>query len=139
MILELPLCEEESMRLVKIRCVYRDAVSREIVRVESEELSIGRPEEVTGEEVVSVEVDRQLNRFLVSEAMSEARILADGGDLEGAVGVLRNRERVLAETQSARGGDGLVQSLSSELGALQERMSSRRMYERSGEPTPSLA
>ncbi|KAJ4878985.1 Zinc finger (C3HC4-type RING finger) family protein [Raphanus sativus] len=131
-ILELPLCEEESMRLVKIRCVYRDAVSREIVRVESEELSIGRPEEVTGEEVVSVEVDRQLNRFLVSEAMSEARILADGGDLEGAVGVLRNRERVLAETQSARGGDGLVQSLSSELGALQERMSSRRMYERSG-------
>ncbi|KAJ0236000.1 Uncharacterized protein HA466_0260140 [Hirschfeldia incana] len=131
-ILELPRCEDESMALVKIRCVYKDAVSREIVRVESEELRIGRPEELTGEEVVSIEVDRQLNRFLVSEAMSEARVLADGGDLEGAVGVLRNRERVLAETQSARGGDGLVQSLSSELSALQERMSSRRMYERSG-------
>ncbi|KAL0697435.1 hypothetical protein Bca4012_053557 [Brassica carinata] len=133
-ILEIPRCEnsESSMQLLKIRCVYRDAVSREIVRVESEELSILRPEELTGEEVVSVEVDRQLNRFLVSEAMSEARVLADGGDLEGAVGVLTNRERELAETQSARASDGLVQSLSSELSALQERMSSRRVYERSG-------
>ncbi|XP_009110909.1 E3 ubiquitin-protein ligase WAV3-like [Brassica rapa] len=131
-ILEIPRCEDESMPLVKIRCVYKDAVSREIVRVESEELSIQRPREMTGEEVVSVEVDRQLNRFLVSEAMSEARVLADGGDLEGAVGVLRNRERELAETQSARARDGLCLSLSSELGALQERMSSRRMYERSG-------
>ncbi|KAG2320140.1 hypothetical protein Bca52824_013353 [Brassica carinata] len=123
-ILEIPRCEnsESSMQLLKIRCVYRDAVSREIVRVESEELSILRPEELTGEEVVSVEVDRQLNRFLVSEAMSEARVLADGGDLEGAVGVLTNRERELAETQSARASDGLVQSLSSELSALQERM-----------------
>ncbi|KAF8110309.1 hypothetical protein N665_0085s0038 [Sinapis alba] len=132
-ILELPRCESESMPLLKIRCVYRDAVSREIVRVESEELNIQRPEEVTGEEVVvSIEVDRQLNRFLVSEAMSEARVLADGGDLQGAVGILRNRERELAETQSARASDGLCQSLTSELGALQERMTSRRMYERSG-------
>ncbi|CAN6890770.1 hypothetical protein HID58_079298 [Brassica napus] len=131
-ILEIPRCEDESMPLVKIRCVYKDAVSREIVRVESGELSIQRPEQLTGEEVVSVEVDRQLNRFLVSEAMSEARVLADGGDLEGAVGILRNRERELAETQSARARDGLCLSLSSELGALQERMTSRRMYERSG-------
>ncbi|CDY67781.1 BnaCnng56370D, partial [Brassica napus] len=113
-ILEIPRCEDESMPLVKIRCVYKDAVSREIVRVESGELSIQRPEQLTGEEVVSVEVDRQLNRFLVSEAMSEARVLADG------------------ETQSARARDGLCLSLSSELGALQERMTSRRMYERSG-------
>ncbi|KAF2589552.1 hypothetical protein F2Q70_00038118 [Brassica cretica] len=62
----------------------------------------------------------------------QARVLADGGDLEGAVGILRNRERELAETQSARASDGLCLSLSSELGALQERMTSRRMYERSG-------
>ncbi|CAH8357795.1 unnamed protein product [Eruca vesicaria subsp. sativa] len=131
-ILEIPRCVEELMSLLKIRCVYKDAVSREIVRVESEELTIERPKELTGEEVVSIEVDRQLNRFLVSEAMSEARVLADGGDLEGAVVILKNRERELAETQSARASDGLCQSLASELSALQERMTSRRMYERSG-------
>uniref|UniRef100_A0A1J3CAV0 Uncharacterized protein n=1 Tax=Noccaea caerulescens TaxID=107243 RepID=A0A1J3CAV0_NOCCA len=136
-ILEIPRCdngsaEPESMSLLKVRCVYKDPVRREIVRVESGELSIQRPKELTGEEVVSIEVDRQLNRFLVAEAMSEARVLADAGDLSAAVGVLRNRERDLSETASARSRDGLCQSLSSELSALQERMTSQRMYHRSG-------
>jgi len=131
-ILEIPSCEAETMSLMKVRCVYKDPVRREIVRVESGEVSIQRPKELTGGEVVSIEVDRQLNRFLVGEAMSEARVLADAGDLTGAVGVLRNRERDLAETASARSRDGLCQSLSSELSALQERMTSQRMYHRSG-------
>jgi hypothetical protein len=131
-ILEIPSCEAESMSLVKVRCVYKDPLRREIVRVESGELSIQRPTELTGEEVVSIEVDRQLNRFLVAEAMSEARVLADAGDLTAAVGVLRNRERDLAETASGRSRDGLCQSLSSELSALQERMTSQGMYHRSG-------
>lgn len=136
-ILEIPSCgngsaEPESMSLLKVRCVYKDPVTNEIIRVESGELSIQRPMELTGEEVVSIEVDRQLNRFLVSQDMSEARVLADGGELSAAVVLLRNRERELSETVSARSSDRLCQSLSSELSALQERMTSRRMYQRSG-------
>nr|AAO22679.1 unknown protein [Arabidopsis thaliana] len=136
-LLEIPCCdngsgESESLSLLKVRCVYKDPVTKEIVHVESGELSIQRPMKLTGKEVVSIEVDRQLNRFLVSQAMSEARVLADGGDLSGAVGILRNRERELSETPSAQSSDRLCQSLSSELSALQERMTSRRMYRTSG-------
>ncbi|KAL1201927.1 E3 ubiquitin-protein ligase WAV3 [Cardamine amara subsp. amara] len=136
-ILEIPCCENqaaeaESMSLLKVRCVYKDPVTKETVRLESGELSIQRPMELTGEEVVSIEVDRQLSRFLVSQAMSEARVLADGGDLNAAVEILRNRERELSETASALSSDRLCQSLASELNALQERMTSRRMYRTSG-------
>ncbi|CAH2038609.1 unnamed protein product [Thlaspi arvense] len=136
-ILDIPCCdngsaEAESMSLLKVRCVYKDPVTNEIVHVESGELSIQRPNELTGQEVVSIEVDRQLNRFLVSQAISEARVLADGGDLSAAVGLLGNRERELSETVSARSSDRLCQSLSSELSAVQERMTSRRVYQNSG-------
>ncbi|XP_024008896.1 uncharacterized protein LOC112084129 [Eutrema salsugineum] len=136
-ILEIPCwengsAESESMSLLKVRCVYKDPVRREIVRVESGELSIQRPNELTGEEVVSIEVDRQLNRFRISQAISEARVLADGGELSAAIELLGNRERELSETVSARSSDRLCQSLSSELSGLQERMASRRTYQRSG-------
>ncbi|CAL9214131.1 unnamed protein product [Arabidopsis halleri] len=136
-LLEIPCCdnvsaESESLSLLKVRCVYKDPFTKEIVRVEAGELSIQRPMEVTGEEVVSIEVDRELNRFLVAQAMSEARVLADGGNLSAAVEILKTRERELSETASARSGDELCKSLSAELSKLQERMGSQRMYEGSG-------
>lgn len=131
-VLEIPCSQSESMSLLKVRCVYKSPVGRETVRVESGELTIQRPNELTGEEVVSVEVDRQRNRFLVSQAMSEAKVLADGGELSAAVELLRKSERDLAETLSARSGDGLCESLTLELRALQEKMTSERMYQTSG-------
>ncbi|CAN7039610.1 unnamed protein product [Brassica oleracea var. botrytis] len=131
-VLEIPSCESESMSLLKVRCVYKDPVTRETVRVESGELIIQRPNELTGEEVVSIEVDRQRNRFLVSQAISEAKVLADGGDVRAAAELLRKSERDLAETLSARSGDGLCESLTFELRALQEKMRSMSMYQTSG-------
>ncbi|CAF1924194.1 E3 ubiquitin-protein ligase WAV3 [Brassica napus] len=131
-VLEIPSCESESMSLLKVRCVYKDPVTRETVRVESGELIIQRPDELTGEEVVSIEVDRQRNRFLVSQAISEAKVLADGGDVRAAAELLRKSERDLAETLSARAGDGLCESLTFELRALQEKMRSMSMYQTSG-------
>ncbi|CAH8386584.1 unnamed protein product [Eruca vesicaria subsp. sativa] len=131
-VLEIPTCEDETMSLVKVRCVYKDPISREIIRVESGELIIQRPEELTGEEVVSIEVDRQRNRFLVSQAISEAKVLADGGDVRAAAELLRKSERDLSETISARSGDSLCASLTMELKALQEKMASRSRYQTSG-------
>ncbi|CAH8251541.1 unnamed protein product [Arabidopsis lyrata] len=136
-ILGIPCCDNvsaasDSLSLLKVRCVYKDPFTKEIVRVEAGELSIQRPMEVTGEEVVSIEVDRELNRFLVAQAMSEARDLADGGNLSVAVEILKKCERELSETASARSGDGLCKSLSAELSKLQERMGSQMMYEGSG-------
>ncbi|KAL0723703.1 hypothetical protein Bca4012_038302 [Brassica carinata] len=131
-VLEIPSCEHESMSLLKVRCVYKDPISREIVRVESGELTIQRPNTLTGEEVVSIEVDRQRNRFLVSQAISDAKVLADGGDVRAADELLRKCERDLSETLSARSGDGLCESLTLELRALQEKMTSMSMYQTSG-------
>ncbi|KAF8116229.1 hypothetical protein N665_0020s0081 [Sinapis alba] len=133
-VLEIPCCQNssESMSLLKVRCVYKDPIRREIVRVESGELTIQRPNMLTGEEMVSIEVDRQRNRFLVSQAISEAKVLADGGDVSAAAEVLRKCERDLSETLSARSGDSLCESLNLELRALQEKMTSERMYQTSG-------
>ncbi|CAN8255092.1 unnamed protein product [Cochlearia groenlandica] len=128
-ILEIP---RSAKSLLKVRCVYKDAVTREIVRVESGEVIIERPDELTGEEVVSIEVDRQLNRFLVAQAMSEAKVLADGGDLNAAVEILGKCLRDLSETLSARSKDTLCESLSSDLSVLRERMTSERVYKTSG-------
>ncbi|KAI5322335.1 PREDICTED: Zinc finger [Prunus dulcis] len=120
------------MSLVKVRCVYRDPITKEMVNVEeASEVMIQRPE-VVGELIVSMEVDRQRNRLHAAEAMSEARVAAENGDLVGAVSVLESCRRALSESASARAGDRLCASLSAELKEMQERMGNRRAYEESG-------
>lgn len=120
------------MSLVKVRCVYRDPITKEMVNVEeASEVMIQRPE-VVGELIVSMEVDRQRNRLHAAEAMSEARVAAENGDLVGAVSVLESCRRALSESASAQAGDRLCASLSAELKEMQERMGNRRAYEESG-------
>lgn len=120
------------MSLVKVRCVYRDPITKEMVNLEeASEVMIQRPE-VVGQLIVSMEVDRQRNRLHAAEAMSEARVAAENGDLVGAVSVLESCRRALSESASARAGDRLCASLSAELKEMQERMGNRRAYEESG-------
>ncbi|XP_008226012.1 PREDICTED: uncharacterized protein LOC103325597 [Prunus mume] len=120
------------MSLVKVSCVYRDPITKEMVNLEeASEVMIQRPE-VVGQLIVSMEVDRQRNRLHAAEAMSEARVAAENGDLVGAVSVLESCRRTLSESASARAGDRLCASLSAELKEMQERMGNRRAYEESG-------
>ncbi|KAL6276140.1 hypothetical protein ACE6H2_019741 [Prunus campanulata] len=120
------------MSLVKVRCVYRDPITKEMVNLEeASEVMIQRPE-VVGQLIVSMEVDRQRNRLRAAEAMSEARVAAENGDLVGAVSVLESCRRALSESASAQAGDRLCASLSAELKEMQERMGNRRAYEESG-------
>jgi hypothetical protein len=44
--------------LIKVRCVFKDPLTKEVTTVESEEVRIERPE-IVGQVVVSIEVDRQ--------------------------------------------------------------------------------
>ncbi|KAM0996602.1 hypothetical protein ACFX2I_006543 [Malus domestica] len=120
------------MSLVKVRCVYRDPITKDLVNLEEgSEVTIQRPE-VVGQLIVSMEVDRQRNRLRAAEAMAEARVAAENGDLVGAVSLLESCRRALSETASARAGDRLCVSLSAELKEMQERMGNRRAYEESG-------
>ncbi|KAF9596800.1 hypothetical protein IFM89_013586 [Coptis chinensis] len=108
-----------------------DPVSKETLTLEGKEVRIERPE-IVREQVVSLEVDRQRNRVQAAEAMAEARVAAERGDLSSAVLILESFRRVLSESASARAGDSLCIALDAELKEMQERMASRRTYEVSG-------
>ncbi|XP_076957360.1 E3 ubiquitin-protein ligase WAV3-like [Bidens hawaiensis] len=117
--------------LLKVRCHYTDPLTKETVNLDSVDVGIKRPESL-GQEVVSVEVDRQKNRLQAAEAMVQARTAAEEGDLAQAICSLENCRRVLSETVSAKSGDRLCAALDAELKEMQERMASRHMYEASG-------
>ncbi|KAK8546191.1 hypothetical protein V6N13_067419 [Hibiscus sabdariffa] len=117
--------------LLKVKCVYRDPLTKEMTTLESDVVTIQRPE-VAGQEVVLIEVDRQRNRFRAAEAMVEARTAAERGDLASAVSILENCRNVLSETVSAQSNDRLCVALDAELKEMQERMASRHVYEASG-------
>ncbi|KAG2299900.1 hypothetical protein Bca4012_011471 [Brassica carinata] len=124
----------DTMSLLKVGCVYRDPVTKETVDLNtSGEVKILRPVVMSeGRPVVSVEVDRQKIRLRAAEAISEARVLAERGELTEAVSVLETCRGVLSETVSGRAGDPLCVSLCAELKETQERMASRQVYETSG-------
>ncbi|KAA8539303.1 hypothetical protein F0562_025995 [Nyssa sinensis] len=117
--------------LLKVRCVYNDPLTKELVTLEGEEVRIKRPAKV-GQEAVSIEVDRQRNRLQAAEAMAQARTAAEEGDLAGAVSILESCRNVLSETVSAKSRDRLLVALDAELKEMQERMASRHVYEASG-------
>ncbi|KAK7848636.1 e3 ubiquitin-protein ligase wavh1 [Quercus suber] len=117
--------------LLKVRCVFKDPITKEMTTLESEEVRIARPE-IAGQVVVSIEVDRQRNRLQAAEAMAQARVAAEQGDLAGAVSILESCRKVLSETVSAKSHDRLCIALDAELKEMQERMASRHVYEASG-------
>ncbi|XP_057474970.1 E3 ubiquitin-protein ligase WAV3-like isoform X1 [Actinidia eriantha] len=120
------------MSLLKVKCVYKDPITKESVTFEeANELMIQRPE-ITGDLASSVEVDRQRNRLRAAEAIAEARVAAERGDLAGAVSVLEGCLEVMSETISSQAGDRLCAALGAELREMQERMANRRVYESTG-------
>ncbi|KAG6631818.1 hypothetical protein I3843_13G100800 [Carya illinoinensis] len=130
--MNIPVCSYDEMSLLNVRCVYRDPITKEMVTLEeTNEVKIQRPE-ITGELIISMEVDRQRNRLRAAEAMAEARVAAENGDLAGAVSVLESCRRILSETASARASDRLCVSLCAELKEMQDRMANRQVYEASG-------
>lgn len=122
----------EDMSLLKVQCAFRDPITKEmVISDEATDVRIQRPA-ITGQLVVSMEVDRQRNRLRAAEAMAEARVSAERGDLANAVSVLESCRRALSETVSARARDKLCVALCAELKEMQERMANRRIYESSG-------
>ncbi|CAI9091118.1 OLC1v1026056C1 [Oldenlandia corymbosa var. corymbosa] len=117
--------------LLKVRCVYNDPLTKELVTVRSEEVRIRRPE-VAGQQDASVEVDRQQNRLQAAEAMVLARAAAEKGDLSGAASILEHCRTKLSESVSAKSHDRLCLALEAELKEMQDRLASRHVYEASG-------
>ncbi|CAN4120276.1 unnamed protein product [Withania somnifera] len=120
------------MTLVKVKCTYKDPISKDSVTLDHvSDVKIERPDTI-GQLVVSMEVDKQRNRLRSAEAMAEARAAAENGDLGSAVSILERCRKKLSETVSAQAGDRLCLALDAELREMQERMANRRVYETSG-------
>nr|GMC77279.1 E3 ubiquitin-protein ligase WAV3-like [Ipomoea batatas] len=117
--------------LLKVSCVYKDPLTKEMVNLGSEVLRIERPK-VAGEASVSIEVDRQQNRLRAAEAMAEARAAAEKGNLAGATSILEKCRKALLESVSSKAHDRLCLALDAELKEMQERMASQHVYNTSG-------
>lgn len=130
---DIPITQSsDEMPLIKVKCVYKHPVSKNLVTLDSlEDVNIQRPVSA-GPVVVSMEVDKQRNRLRSAEAMLEAKAAAEQGDLTSAVSILENCRKQLSETVSARAGDRLCIALDAELKEMQERMANRHTYETSG-------
>ncbi|CAA3016921.1 Anaphase-promoting complex (APC), subunit 11 [Olea europaea subsp. europaea] len=130
---DIPIDESnDEMSLLKIRCIYKDPVSKVLVTLNAaNDVKIRRPV-VTEPVAVSMEVDKQRNRLHSAEAIAEARVAAEHGDLASAVSVLESCRRKLLETVSAQAGDRLCVLLDAELQEMQERMANLHVYETSG-------
>ncbi|KAJ3682414.1 hypothetical protein LUZ60_014987 [Juncus effusus] len=124
--------EPGTTSLIKVSYTYKDPVTKEVVTLQGEEVTIKRPVTVISMPVLSVEVDRERNRVQAAEAMSVARVAAERGELSQAVSVLEERRRLLSESLAARDGDRLCVALDAEMREMQERMASRQRYEESG-------
>lgn len=122
----------DSMSLLNVRGLYRDPITKEMIALEeTSEVKIERPD-IGRELVVSIEVDRQRNRLQAAEAMAEARVAAERGNLSAAVSVLDNCHKTLSESVSAQARDRLCVALSAELKEMKERMANQHVYEQSG-------
>ncbi|KAM5587255.1 E3 ubiquitin-protein ligase WAV3-like [Rosa sericea] len=119
--------------LLDVSCLYRDLASNELIQVQGELVEIPRPVVCSpADQVVSLEVDRQRNRILVSETIAEAQGLAEIGNLEAARAILAQRRETLLTTPAARAGDGLSNLLETELQEIMDRMATMDLYTHTG-------
>ncbi|KAI4373041.1 hypothetical protein MLD38_011210 [Melastoma candidum] len=123
---------KQEMPLPRVKCSYKDPLTMESVTVSGEEVNIRRAEVPSNEVRVSLEVDRQRNRLGAAEAMSQARALAEQGDLKGAATILENCRQIQSQSISAKSNDRLCIALDAEMKGMQERLSSTHEYRMSG-------
>ncbi|XP_051134651.1 E3 ubiquitin-protein ligase WAV3-like [Andrographis paniculata] len=123
-------CDETA--LINVKCVYKNASSEAPITLRSAgKVVIERPLDV-GPQTESIEVDRQKNRLRCAEAIAEARVAAERGDLERATTIIHCCRMAISETRSAQAGDRMCVSLNAELLQMMSRMSNRQTYEVSG-------
>ncbi|KAM0833789.1 hypothetical protein ACQ4PT_064055 [Festuca glaucescens] len=117
-----------TMCLVKVVCSYRDAATGADASVTAEDAVVARPEEA-GDAERSAEVERERVRVEAAEDIAAARAAAERGGHEEAVGILENRQRMVAQSGD---GDAVIVALGAELLEMRERVSTRQSYMRSG-------
>ncbi|CAD6243284.1 unnamed protein product [Miscanthus lutarioriparius] len=102
--------------LTKVSCNYRDTDGGAHVDVMAEDTVVARPEP---EHVVdaerSTEVERERVRVEATEDNAAARAAAERGAHQEAVEILESRQRAVAQSAAALGGDPTILALGAEL------------------------
>ncbi|MCL7033449.1 hypothetical protein MKW94_023574 [Papaver nudicaule] len=123
----------DPMKLVSVRCSYKNPFTKESVTTEAVEVKLRRPEMVANEDmVVSIEVDRQKNRLQAAEAMSNSRAAAERGDLPRARSIINSCMMQMEDTVSMHAHDEVSVCLASDLEGVQQRMQTPSMYAATG-------
>ncbi|KAM7271897.1 hypothetical protein ACFE04_031111 [Oxalis oulophora] len=133
--ISVPISAVERTSLLNVLCSYKDFSSMEKSEVKGDEISIRRPKILSSEDkIICLEVDRQKNRLLVAEAISNAQQMAERDDFEGAKRLLTEKKETLLSSPSAQEGDPLCNSLQVELTEIIRRMEDEHSYRHSGRP-----
>ncbi|KAJ1298848.1 hypothetical protein BS78_01G485300 [Paspalum vaginatum] len=122
----------EQTTLIKVCCSYHDAAGGAHVDVTAEDTVVTRPEQVVEAAERSSEVERERVRVEAAADIAAARAAAERGAHQEAVEILEHRQRAVAQSEAARGGDPTSLALGAELHEMRRRVSNRGSYERSG-------
>ncbi|XP_062185372.1 E3 ubiquitin-protein ligase WAV3-like [Phragmites australis] len=117
--------------LIKVTCSYRNAAGGADVNVTAEDTVVMILEHVV-DAGRSMEVERERVRVEATEDIAAARAAAERGGHQEAVEILENRQRAVAQSEAARGGDPMSLSLETELQEMRSRVANRESYARSG-------
>ncbi|XP_051120077.1 E3 ubiquitin-protein ligase WAV3-like [Andrographis paniculata] len=119
--------------LLDVSCYSKDVVSNEMTRVEGDLIEIRRPATVSlTDMMVNLSIDRQRNRVLATEAISEAQRMAETGDFDGARTLLADKRSVVFGSAAAQAGDGLSMWLEADMKETESRMLNRYVYQQTG-------
>ncbi|XP_073024495.1 E3 ubiquitin-protein ligase WAV3-like [Primulina eburnea] len=112
--------DSNTMHLLHITYSYTEFVSKQMVQSDVRPVTIRRPKSLSPREMtVHEDVDKEKNRLLAAESVTEALQMAETRDLTGARTLLQDRSLILTDS-------------SSWLKDLQEKMVSRELYESDG-------
>ncbi|KAI3882051.1 hypothetical protein MKX03_006261 [Papaver bracteatum] len=116
---------DDQTEFVSVWCDYRDPFTKASITTESIEVKLQRPKMVNEDMVVSIEVDRQKNRFRVAQAMSNSRAAAERGDMLTAWSIIDDCRMQISETASMHAGDKFSVDLNLELQEVRSRIGNR--------------
>eukprot|EP00252_Welwitschia_mirabilis_P013518 TRINITY_DN2972_c0_g1_i2.p1 TRINITY_DN2972_c0_g1~~TRINITY_DN2972_c0_g1_i2.p1 ORF type:complete len:607 (+),score=2.68 TRINITY_DN2972_c0_g1_i2:999-2819(+) len=115
--------------LVSVKYQYKDPVSALIFDSKDQILFVHVAETPGRDITPNAEVENQRHRLQTAEAISEARTLADRGEIAGAQRVLQGAKNRLQSFEGRLSG-----ALQAEISEIQERMVSYKTYESLGRP-----
>ncbi|TVU30454.1 hypothetical protein EJB05_22079, partial [Eragrostis curvula] len=124
---------EEVTQLIRARCTYTDTATGQAAYVAGEDAVVRRPVELLdGDDVLSMEVERERVRVAAAEDMASARAAADRGDRLEALRYIQIRRAALKKSAAFVAGDEECDELEEDLHGMEVGMEDDLAYKKFG-------